>query len=59
VSEIALSKPYVETVCVQTLIDRPDDVIAHGGLMRADVTPKPGLVRLVELRKRLLAGPDK
>jgi hypothetical protein len=59
VCEIALSKPYVETVCVQTLVDRPDDIIASGGLLREDLTPKPALTRLNELRKRLLVGPDK
>jgi GH35 family endo-1,4-beta-xylanase len=57
--EIALSKPYVETVCVQTLVDRADDIIPNGGLLREDLTPKPALARLIELRKRLLAGPDK
>jgi hypothetical protein len=59
VCEIALSKPYVETVCIHTLADGPDNVIASGGLLRADLTPKPAFTRLVELRKRLLAGPDK
>lgn len=57
--EIALSKPYVETICFQPLVDGTDDVIAHGGLLREDHTPKPALARLVELRNRLAAGAAK
>ena len=59
VCEIALSKPYVETVCIQALVDRPDDIIADGGVLRENLTAKPALARLIELRKRLLAAPDK
>jgi len=54
--EIALSKPYVDTVCIQTLVDQPDDVIASGGLLHANLTPKPAFGRLLEMRKRLIAG---
>ena len=57
--EIALSKPYVETVCIQPLVDAADNVIATGGLFREDMTPKPALAQLVEMRKRLLAGATK
>ena len=57
--EIALSKPYVETVCLQPLADGGDDVLASGGLLRQDLTPKPAFARLVELRKRLTAGASK
>ncbi len=57
--EVALSKPYVETVCIQSLVDGPDNIIAGGGVLRADLTPKPAFTSLVELRKRLLAGLDK
>lgn len=56
-TEIALSKPFVETVCLQRLVDRPDDVIAGGGLFREDLNPKAAFTRLVELRKRLLSEP--
>ena len=58
-SEIALSKPYVETICLQPLIDDSEQVIASGGLLRADRTPKPAFERLVELRQRLRAKPEK
>ncbi len=57
--EIALSKPYVETVCISPLIDSPDNVIASGGLFRADHMPKSVFQRLARMRKRLLAGPSK
>jgi len=58
-SEIALSKPYVETVCLQQLADGPDHVIAKGGLLRDDLSAKPALARLIDMRKRLVAGPAK
>lgn len=54
--EIALSKPYIETVCVQPLADGPDDVISNGGVLRADLAPRPALARLAELRRRLVGG---
>lgn len=59
VCEIALSKPYVETVCLEPLVDGPNNVLASGGLLRQDLTPKPALAKLAEMRKRLLAGPPK
>jgi len=58
-SEIALSKPYVETVCLQQLADGSDHVIAKGGLLRDDLSAKPALARLIDMRKRLVAGPAK
>lgn len=57
--EIALSKPYVETVCLQPLVDSEDGVVPAGGLLRADLQPKPVYERLVELRRRILAGCQK
>jgi hypothetical protein len=57
--EIALSKPYVETVCVHPLSDGPDNVITHGGLLREDMSPKPALQRLIEMRQRITAEPQK
>jgi hypothetical protein len=57
--EVALSKPYVETVCIAPLTDSPENIITTGGLLRADASPKPALKRIVEMRKRLIAGPEK
>jgi hypothetical protein len=57
--EIALSKPYVESVCLQPLVDGPTNVIPTGGLLRQDLSVKPAFTQLSELRRRLLAGPGK
>lgn len=59
VCEIALSKPYVETVCLQPMVDGTDDAIASGGLLHEDGTPKPALAQLGEMRERLSAGSGK
>ena len=56
--EIALSKPYVESVCLQPLADSDDSVIAHGGLLRENNTPKPAFQRLLQLRERLVSGAE-
>jgi hypothetical protein len=59
VCEVALSKPYVETVCLQPLVDSGDDVIPTGGLLRDDLVPKPALKRLAQMRERLISGNGK
>ncbi|MEW6249300.1 MAG: endo-1,4-beta-xylanase [Planctomycetota bacterium] len=59
VCEVALSKPYIETVCVQPLVDGPESVIPTGGVLREDYTPKPAFGRLAALRKRLVNHPAK
>lgn len=53
--EVALSKPFVESVCVQNLVDGPQNAVPLSGLFRADGTPKAALGRLSELRKRILS----
>ncbi|MFH1746270.1 MAG: hypothetical protein ABIG44_04425 [Planctomycetota bacterium] len=55
--EIALSKPYVESVCLQNLTDCAGNPIPTGGILHEDLTPKPAFARLVELRQRLSAAP--
>lgn len=57
--EIALSKPYVETVCLQCLADDVNDIITTGGIVRADHSPKPVFNQLLDMRRRFLAGPAK
>lgn len=52
-AEIALSKPYVESICIDSLADGPTAGITHGGVLREDLTPKLAFKRLAELRKRL------
>jgi hypothetical protein len=51
--EIALSKPYIESICLADLADGPDITIPSGGMLRQDLTPKPAAAMLRELRKRL------
>lgn len=52
-SEVALSKPYVESVCLYALADSGDLAIPSAGVLRKDQTPKPALARLASLRQRL------
>jgi hypothetical protein len=56
VATIALSKPYVDTVCLVPLTDGPDSIIADGGLLRTDHAPKSAFAKLLEMRKRFVAG---
>ncbi len=51
VARLALSKPYVQSICWQSLYDNtlaPE--FRHGGLFRADGTPKPAARKAAELR---------
>ena len=59
--QIALSKPYVETVSWQDLIDCDDEgLLQHGGLFDAQRKAKPAFERLCQLKTKLLrAEPGK
>ena len=52
--KIALSKPYVETVSWQDLMDTEDGILQHGGLLRSDYTPKPVYQQLKQLKQKLV-----
>jgi hypothetical protein len=52
-SEVALSKPYVESICLYALTDSGDLAIPTAGVLRMDQTPKPALTRIAALRSRL------
>ncbi len=52
--QIALSKPFVETVTWNDLADNPKGILAAGGLMTQDLQPKPALLRLQQLKGRLV-----
>lgn len=52
---VALSKPYVESICLQTLTDGVCTGIPGGGVLHADLTPKPAFERLAELHRELVA----
>lgn len=52
-AEIALSKPYVESFCLDLLADDRNAPVPTGGLLRQDFTPKGPYHRLKALRERL------
>ena len=52
--ELALSRPYVENVCLQTLVDSPSAVVPHSGLLREDLSPKPAIERIARFRQGLV-----
>jgi len=54
--EIALSKPFVESVSWSSLADGPGRIIPHGGLLRRDLVPKPAFDRILKLRSEGLGG---
>ena len=54
--EIALSKPFVETVTWRELSDDGDHLIPCGGLLNADSTRKPAYDELLAMRKEF--APD-
>lgn len=54
--QIALSKPFVETVCWQALSDAGDGSHA-GGLLRPDASPKPAYEELLKLHRKLKTTP--
>ncbi len=51
--EIALSKPFVESVSWSVLVDGAASPILTGGLLRADLQPKPAYEQWVKLRSEL------
>lgn len=50
---MALSKPFVESICLELLRDEPHHGIPSGGVWNEDGTHKPAYEKLAELRKRL------
>jgi hypothetical protein len=54
--EVALSKPYIECVCLQTLTDSVCTGVPTGGVLRADLSTKPVFKRLADVRRGLLSG---
>ena len=55
--ETALSKPYVESVCLQTLADDDGGAIPCGGILRKDHSPKPAFDQLKAMIQRLQGKP--
>lgn len=54
--EVTLSKPYVESVCLQTLTDAACSGVPTGGVLRSDLAPKPAFERLSKVRQKLAEG---
>ncbi len=57
--EIALSKPFVESVSWHGLVDHDRALIPHGGLLRWDHEPKAAFEELARLRSGLFGGGGK
>lgn len=55
--EIALSRPFVESVCLHALADTPDAAFPNSGVIDEDGEPKEAYHELVEYREELRAGP--
>lgn len=51
--EIALSKPFVESVSWGTLWDAPRSMVPNGGLLRADFTAKAAFTEFTDIRAEL------
>lgn len=54
--EIALSKPFVETIAWHDLVDHPNQMMPQGGLLGSDMIPKVAYEQLLSTRARLLTG---
>jgi len=53
--QLALGRPFVESIHWQDLVDCGNDgVLQNGGLLRADMTEKPAYERLMQLKKQLV-----
>jgi hypothetical protein len=55
VYHIALSKPFVDAITWRSLADGGEAFLPHGGLLRANGTPKPAYSELQGIRKELTA----
>ncbi len=57
---IALSKPFVESVTWNDLVDRPDNTLfPMGGVLHADLRPKLGYKTLVSIRSQITSAARK
>jgi hypothetical protein len=61
VTDVALSKPFVEAICWQDLVDLPPKIIAvgqsvpHGGMANMDATPKQSMKTWASLRRAVMS----
>ncbi len=54
--DVALSKPFIESVAWHGLADDPTQPVPHGAIMGSDLTPKPATGRLTKLRSEIYAN---
>lgn len=54
--EVALSKPFIESVSWPSLADHETQVVPSGGLLRADLTPKPAFDEFARIRQDVLGA---
>jgi hypothetical protein len=54
--EVALSKPFIESVCWRGLADHQSHAVPHGGLLSSGLAPKAAYKRLVQVRSDLRGG---
>lgn len=50
---IALSKPFIDTISWRDLADQDEHYLPHGGLLRADLTPKLAYEQLCTIRVQI------
>jgi hypothetical protein len=61
VTDVALSKPFVEAICWQDLVDLPPKILAagqsvpHGGMANMDATPKQSMKTWAALRRAVMS----
>ena len=55
---IAISKPFVDTICWEDLADYQGHYISHGGLCQNNLQPKLAYRELRNFRARLATSPD-
>ena len=55
VTDIALSKPFVEAISWSDMVDSPTMAIPFGGLANADLTPKQALKTWASLRRAVMS----
>ncbi|WP_428388882.1 endo-1,4-beta-xylanase [Mucisphaera sp.] len=56
VTQIAASRPFVETVLWKETVDHPDMTLPLSGLLSETHEPKPAAARLLELKQRFKLG---
>jgi len=54
VYKIALSRPYIETVTWQDLVDREEGILQSGGLLKQDFSSKKAFEKLCQMKNNLV-----